>query len=222
MFLPGSWRNRYFAASSVDPVDGHRIDLAAVRLEQADVVVRQIVRVLAHQRDDVLVDDRARRGPVRIEDDLVDLRIDDRRLAVDLADDRRMAQHDAIVLDRLDLGRRNVDHARSDRRGRRTLTRRRTEVGLKLAEADLRADVHRRIGILAEHAIGRQAVTRLEALDRGIDIGVEGLRHAGARATGRRKSSGACAAPTTSGSTTPSCSFLVAGTIGQPPCATMS
>ncbi len=26
---------------------------------------------------------------------------------------------------------------------------------------------------------------------------------------------------TTSGSTTPSCSFFVAGTIGQPPCATM-
>ena len=30
--------------------------------------------------------------------------------AVDLADDRRVAQHDAVVLDRLDLGGRNVDH----------------------------------------------------------------------------------------------------------------
>jgi hypothetical protein len=92
------------------PVDIERIDLAAVRSEQRMLAVLEVVGILPHQRNDVLAHDRDRRIPVRIDDDLVDLGIDDRRLAIDLADDRGVAQHDAVILDRLDLRRRNVDH----------------------------------------------------------------------------------------------------------------
>jgi len=91
------------------PVDSHRVDFAAIWRKQADVAVLEIVGVLPHQRNDVLAHDRDRRIPVGIDDDLVDLGIDHRRLAIDLAYDCGVAQHDAIVLDRLDLCRRNVD-----------------------------------------------------------------------------------------------------------------
>ena len=180
----------------------------------------EIVRILAHQRNDVLADDRFRRVPVGIDDDLVDLGIDDRRLAVDLADDRGVAQHDAVVLDRLDLGGRDVDHhvAVAEEAGHRAQPH---EVGLELAEPHLRADVHRGIGVFAEDAVGRQAVTGLEALHRRVDIGVEGLRDAGAACDRSPETISRLRSASTSGSMTPSLSFLVAGTIGQPPCATM-
>ena len=91
-----------------------------------------------------------------------------------------MTQHDAIVLDGLDLCGRDVDHhvAVAEEAGHRAQP---DQIGLELAEPDLRGDVHRGIAVLAHDAVGRQAVARLEALDRGVDIGVEGWRDAGAR-----------------------------------------
>ena len=142
------------------------------------MVLRQILRILAHERDDVLADDRHRRIPVRIDDDLVDRRIEDRRLPVDLADNRSMAKRHAIILDRFDLRGRHIHHhvAVAEEARHRAQPH---QIGLQLAKPNRRRDVHRRIGVLADHAVSRQAVARLETLHRGVDIGVEGFRNAG-------------------------------------------
>ena len=60
-----------------------------------------------------------------------------RRLPIDLADDGGVAQHDAAVLDGLDLGGRDVDHdiAAAEVAGQSAQPH---EIGLQLAEPHLR------------------------------------------------------------------------------------
>ena len=92
------------------PVDRLRRDLLAFLVEDADLFVRQVVRVGLHLGDQVLLDQRRRHRPERIEIDLRRLGLHDRRLAVDLADAGDVMGIDDPVLDRLDVGGRNVDH----------------------------------------------------------------------------------------------------------------
>jgi hypothetical protein len=120
----------------------------------------------------------SRRVPVRIDDDLMDLGIQDRRLAVDLADHSGMAGNDAVAFHRLDLRGGNVHHyvAVAEEAGHGAQAH---QIGLELAEPDLSGDVHRRIADTAGDAVRRQSVAGLEPFQRRIDIGIEGGRYAG-------------------------------------------
>ena len=159
-------------------------NFATLAIQQADVVARQVGRVLAHQRHDVLLDDRARCNPVGIEDHFVDLRVQDRCRARDTADDGGVAQHDALVFHRFDIGRRDVDHHVTDAEiaGHGLHA---DEVGVQLLQANIGRDVHRLHGELTHDAVFRQTVARLEALDRTVHIAVEAVRYTGALAAGR-------------------------------------
>ncbi len=78
-----------------------------------------------------------------------------------LADDRGMTQHDAVALDGLDLRGRDVDHhvAVAEEATHRAQAH---EVGLQLANAHGSRHVERGEGVLAGHAVRRQAVPGLE------------------------------------------------------------
>ncbi|MCY1238535.1 hypothetical protein D9M72_512770 [compost metagenome] len=84
-----------------------------------------------------------------------------------------MAQRHAAVLDRFDIGGRNVDHhvAAAKIAGHRLQA---NEVGLELAEAGVGVDVDRLQRVFADDAISREAMASLEALDRAFDVGIEG------------------------------------------------
>ena len=92
------------------PVDFRGLHLFVVRIEDADVVVRQVVGLVLHDRDQVFPYDRHRHGPVRIEVYLHDLAVDVGRRPIDLADHGRMPRHRDVILDSLDASGRNVDH----------------------------------------------------------------------------------------------------------------
>src|SRR5829696_6293679 len=93
------------------PVDPLRRDLLALRRVDADFVLGEVVRLLLHLRDQILLDDRSRDGPERVEVHLGDLGVHDRRLPVDLADAGGVAARDPPLLHRLDDGGRDVhDH----------------------------------------------------------------------------------------------------------------
>ena len=92
------------------PVEALRIDLLTLRVEDADLHLVEIGGIFAHMRDDVLLDERDRHRPGRVEVDGRDARLDDRRGAVHLADDRDIAARDLSALDRLDGRGGNVDH----------------------------------------------------------------------------------------------------------------
>ena len=161
-------------ASSVYQFDLIRLQLIAVLVEDADVVVGQIGRLLLHLRDQVLLDDGSRHRPERVEADLVDLAGEERRLPVDLADDGDVAGDDDAVLYRLDLRAGDVDHDIAASRHLRRLDP--LQIGLQLRQAHLGGNVEgvQRAG--ADYAVGRQPVTLLEALHRRLDVGIERLR----------------------------------------------
>ena len=85
-------------------------DLLSVLVEDADLFVRQIIRIRLHLRDQILLDQRRRHGPERVEIDLGRLGLHDRRLAVDLADAGGVMGIDDAALDRLDRGGGNIGH----------------------------------------------------------------------------------------------------------------
>ena len=163
------------------PVDLVGLDLVALVIVDADVPRLQVRGILLHDRDQVAADDRRRHRPVGMEIDLGDLGIDDRRGPRDLADHGRMPLHHDAVLDHLDRCRRDVDHhvAFGQRLGRQHLEAR--QVGRELLQAHLRRHVERLIGRIADDAVGLDAVARLEAPDRRIDVGIEDVGIVGCR-----------------------------------------
>src|SRR5690606_26518519 len=171
------------------PVDGQRIDLVALGIEDMDVVLGQVVRVLADERDDVAPHYRFGRVPVRIDNDLVDPGTQERRLTIDLADHSRVAQRDAAVLDRLDLGGGDVDHHETLAEVSCGQLAQAHQVRLQLLQADIGADVHRGKGVTAGHTVGRQTVARLEALERCLHVRIEGRADtcAGGEVTGNHQ-----------------------------------
>ncbi len=86
------------------------IDLGARAVEHAHVHARDVVRVLAHLGDDVLLHDRQRHRPGRIQVDRGDVGGERRRRPVGLADHHHVAPHHLVAVDRLGEGGRNVDH----------------------------------------------------------------------------------------------------------------
>jgi hypothetical protein len=165
---------REFGGVVRGPVDRRRIDLLAFVVEDTDVLVREVVRILLHVRDQVLADDRDRNMPIGIEDDLVDLRRQHGRLARDLADDGIVALDDAAAFDDFHLGRRNIDEdvaVAEEARHRADAD----EVRLQLLQAGLGRDVHDVEHRLVDDAGRQQPVPDLEAADGGVDIAVENV-----------------------------------------------
>ncbi len=91
------------------PVHGARIDLLAARVQHANARAREIGRVFEHFRRDLVLDDRHRHGPGRIDVDRHDLGLHLRRMMLHVADDRRVAAYDEVVLHRVDGGRGDID-----------------------------------------------------------------------------------------------------------------
>ena len=88
-----------------------------------------------------------------------------------------MRPHDT-VLDRLDRLGRDVGHHEpiAEIAGEGLEPH---EVDLELVEPHVGRDVHRGERLGADHAVLDQAMTRLEMLDAGIDVGIEDRRGAG-------------------------------------------
>ena len=155
------------------------IELLAVAAVGVDVILDEhalaAARHLLALGDQVLLDHRRRQVPHRVEVELVDRRVQDRRRPVGLADDAGMARDDAIVVDHLDLRRGDVDeHVLLGRRLARL--REALEVGLELLEARGGRHVERRDGALVDDAGRRQPVGGLIALHRLVDVEVEAVR----------------------------------------------
>ena len=150
-------------------------DLLAGAGEDADLVFRQVVRILLHLGDQILADDRRGDGPERIEVHRDGAGLHDRRLTVDLADACGVVGDDLPVLHRLDGGggdvHRHVACAQIAREGAQA-----HEIEFELTQALLHRHVQRGIGLLGDDAGGVDAVARLEAAHAGLDEGIEHLR----------------------------------------------
>ena len=154
-----------------EPVDLRRRQLVVLRIEDADLVLGEIIRLGLHLRDQVLAHDRDRHGPVRIEVDLDDARIDVGRRPVRLADHRDVARHHGAVLDRLEL--RGRDVADDETGGLLGVERAQPrQIGFQLAQPLVGRDVERVEGERAGPPVGRKPVARLEAPHRGLDVGI--------------------------------------------------
>ena len=136
------------------------------------LLLGQIIRLGLHLRDQVLAHDRDRHGPVRIEIDLDDARIDFGRRAVRLADDRDVARHHGAVLDRLELRRRDVAHDEALRRFGIERAQPR-QIGLELARAADRPECSAPSKVsVPGRPSAESAMARLEAPHRRLDIGI--------------------------------------------------
>ncbi len=160
----------------------------------------EIVRLGLHLRNEVLADDRDRHGPVRIEIDLDDPAVDVRRRPGPACRRPRCGA----------TPRRRPRSPRCWAAGMLQTTKRGAEIAAHAAQphqhwcAAARAatcgrHVQRLERLLADDAVDRQAVARLEAAHRRLDIGVEDVGHAAARRRDRRRASGAGAARSTVG-----------------------
>ena len=92
------------------PVDRARADLLTLIGQDADVGPAEIAGVALHLGDDLVLDDRGRHGPGRVEIDRLNLGDGLGRGMLDVADDGDVAPRDRSALHRLDRGGGDVDH----------------------------------------------------------------------------------------------------------------
>ncbi len=153
------------------PIDLRRLQLFLPAVENADVVLGEIVRLILHFRDQVLLHDRGRHRPIRIEVDLHDLAVDFRRRTVRLADHGGVARHGDAILDRLDARGRDIRQhiTRAEIASQRTQAR---DVDLELCEPRRRRHVERGERLGADDAVDRDAMAGLEAPHRAFDVGI--------------------------------------------------
>ena len=149
-----------------------RRHFVALAVEDADVELGQVFRILVHVLDQVLLDDALGHRPVGVELHLVDLGVEDRRGAIDLADHGGVALHDLRALDRLDRGGRNVDdHIAIGQRRRPLLDAHGVEA--ELVQPVLGRHRQRVEGRLIDLAVDDEAVAGLEQAHGGIELVVE-------------------------------------------------
>ena len=153
------------------PIDLRWLHFLVRRVVNADVIFGQVIRLVLHERNQVLAHDRDRHRPERIEIDLHNLAVDVGRRPIGLADDRGVARNRNVVFDALDARRWNIDHhiARSEI-GRQCLQP--LDIDLELTEPCCRRHVQCRECRCAHHAIDGKAVACLEPAHRFFDIGV--------------------------------------------------
>src|SRR6185312_5685905 len=163
------------------PVDLRRLQLLAVHVVDVDVLVGEVIRVLLHDRHEIAPHQRHRHGPVRIEIDFRDLAVDVWRRPVRAADHGGVAADRDAVLHRLDLRGRNIHHhvAVAEIAGQRLEA---ADIGPELRQAHVAGDVEALEGFGAHDAVDRDAVARLEAAHRGLDVGIEDIADPGAGA----------------------------------------
>jgi len=151
------------------PINLRRLQFAMRRIEDANVILGQIIGLVLHSWNEVLAYDRSRHRPVRIEIDFDDFAVDFGRRPVRLADHAGMAQHCNIVLDRLDARRRNIAHdvTRTEIAGQRLQP---LDIDLELIAPRHRRNVHGVKRRLMDDAVDGQTVTRLEAPHRLFEI----------------------------------------------------
>ena len=168
---PGSSPERVMHGVVRIPVDQRRRHFLVVRIVNANVVLRQIIRLVLHQRDQVLAHDRHRHGPVRIEVDLDNLAVDVRRRPVRPADHGNVPLDSNVIFDGFDARGRNVhdDVARSEI-GRQRLQA--IDVDLELIAPRRRRHVHFIKRHFTQNAVDGQPVTGLEPPHRLLDIGI--------------------------------------------------
>ena len=137
----------------------------------------EIARIPAHMGHDLVLGDRERHRPGRIEIDRGDVGGQRRRRLVDLADDDAIAALDLAVGDRLDEGGRNVHHdvalGEDEIHAQEPLER-----GFELLDAVADRNIERFQGLRADRAGGIEPVAQLEmldALDHGRVVGVAGF-----------------------------------------------
>ena len=157
-------------------------DLLAILAEHANSFVRQIAGIRLHLGDEVLLDQRGRHRPKRIEIDLGRFRLHDRRLAVDLADAGGVMRIDDAVFDGLDGGGGNIHHDEAGPRIGR-IGFQPNDIGLKLLQARFGGHVQFRERGLVDNARLAEAVAGLEVFDSRFD---ERIKMAPASATGSR------------------------------------
>ena len=149
------------------PVDQRGIDLRPLdAVEDADVVVHQVVGVSHVFRNDVALDDRGRDLPVGIEVDVAHLAGQRRRRPLELAHHDVVARIDMAVLDRLELGGGNVDEdgVLAGQVPRIGFDAR--QVLAQHAEAGVGGHVELGQGLLGDDARGQDAMVDLEGLHR--------------------------------------------------------
>ena len=161
------------------PVDRFRRDLLPVGADDPDLVLGQVVRFLAHLGDQILADDRGRNRPSRVEVDLGNPGLQDRRLAIDLADAGRVARGHHAAFDRLDHGGGNIDHhiAMAKIAGEGAQAH---DVQLKLADSGFDRHIQRRDRSGVQRAGRGQAMARLKTADGLLHERIEGRRAGGA------------------------------------------
>ena len=174
LFAPEILAQRVVRGPFGAPVHRLRIDLLARAVEDADLGAREIARIALHARNDFLLDDRCRHSPGRVEVDDLDMGDDLRRGMFGVADDGDIAVGDAAVVDRLDRGRRQVDHdipvAKREVRARQTIGARGD-----LIEPHLRRHIDRLQRRARDDTRLAQAHAGLEALDCRRQLGVPRL-----------------------------------------------
>ena len=169
--LPASWRTTKFGERSDDQstLAGSMSSFCAPI--SAHMHAGEIGRVAAHAACDLGLGDRERHRPGRIEIDRGDIDRERRRRLVDLADDDAITPLDLAVGNRLDEGRRNVDHdvalGKDKIHAEQPLQR-----CFELLDAIADRDIERFQGRRADAAGRIEAVAQLEALDALDDGGV--------------------------------------------------
>jgi hypothetical protein len=142
------------------------------------LALSQIAGLLAHLRDQVLADDRSRNRPGRVEIDLGNFRLQQRRLAIDLADAGGVAGRDGAVLDGFHHSGRDVGNdiavAEIARPGAQP-----DNIGLQLADTAVDRHVQRGHGGAVDGARGREAHASLEVAHARFNIGVVDVAVAG-------------------------------------------
>ena len=156
------------------PIDRGRIDLLAAGTQNADLCLGKVGRVLAHLGQDVLLHDRDRHGPGRVEVDAGDPGGHFRRGPVGLADHRHAALDNAPLLDRLDGGGGNVDHHMARPEGE--IPHGQPGGGrLELFQTRLDGRPQANKGRPLDPAVGRQPVPLLEADQPLAQFGIEAV-----------------------------------------------
>jgi hypothetical protein len=144
------------------PVDRGRIHRLAVAIEDFELLLREVSRIAPHRRQDVLGENRRRNRPRRIEDHVVDRRLEDRRLPVRLPDLDATPPEDVAVavvrsLEPRDVHEDEVVGVDFVQRPPRPL-----EVDADLADSGFDRDVQLRERPRSDASVRGQAVPRLE------------------------------------------------------------
>ena len=185
---PAAWRIMYgklrpeYREKSIDEVGIG----AAVAVDHLEPALGEVAAVAAHRRQDVLLEDRRRHRPGRVQHHVVDRRLEDRRLAIRLADLRAGLPDRLAVADEAHAEAGDVD----DHQVAVLVHLVQHPAAALEVQADLvDARLHRHVQLAqrrrADRPVGRQQVAMLEVAHGRFQRRVEEQRVGRARGGGR-------------------------------------